>query len=53
METTKLAYLATPVDEEIRDSKYFATIREAREYLMPVGGLITDRGRIVAVAESN
>lgn len=53
MKTTKLAYLATPVDDELLDSKYFFSISEARAYLTPVGGLVTDRGRIVAVVESN
>ena len=53
VELQKTFYLATPVDEELLDSKYFFSISEARAYLTPVGGLITDRGRIVAVVESN
>ena len=53
VESQKTAYLATPVDEELLDSKYFFSISEARAYLTPVGGLVTDRGRIVAVVESN
>jgi len=53
VELQKTFYLATPVDEELLDSKYFFSISEARAYLTPVGGLVTERRRIVAVVESN